>query len=192
MFRHHRRAWTGPKTLLVEDDYQRRLTKRSITLTRKAAENFDWLRRRGGEDFINRNGSALGGHQPLEYARRAFVAHHTDRLNITHCDSLLHALPQATKPQRSAKAAGVSPCRVQPANGMWGSGATPWRSIASSAWWPNMARKKCLFEPQFGWHHSAFDLVTAIRCKSIDEWPARAPITIVAPAEIAIGGLRRS
>ena len=47
-------------TLLVEDDYQRRLTKRSITLTRKVAENFDWLRRRGGEDFISCNGSALG------------------------------------------------------------------------------------------------------------------------------------
>jgi hypothetical protein len=35
--------WADPKTLLVEDDYQRRLTKRSITLIRKVAENFDWL-----------------------------------------------------------------------------------------------------------------------------------------------------
>ena len=35
--------WADPKTLLVEDDYQRRLTKRSITLIRKIAEHFDWL-----------------------------------------------------------------------------------------------------------------------------------------------------
>ena len=33
----------GSEDALVEDDYQRRLTKRSITVIRKIAENFDWL-----------------------------------------------------------------------------------------------------------------------------------------------------
>jgi hypothetical protein len=33
-----------------------------------------------------------------------------------------------------------------------------------------IAAAACHFEPKFGWHHSAFDLVTVIRSKSIDEW----------------------
>ena len=36
-------GWADPKTLLVEDDYKRRLTQRSITLIRKIAVGFDWL-----------------------------------------------------------------------------------------------------------------------------------------------------
>src|SRR5579863_10262422 len=36
-------GWADPKTLLVEDEYQRGLTKRSIQLIRRIAENFDWL-----------------------------------------------------------------------------------------------------------------------------------------------------
>jgi hypothetical protein len=33
-----------------------------------------------------------------------------------------------------------------------------------------LAVAACLFEARFGWHHSAFDPVTVIRSKSIDEW----------------------
>jgi hypothetical protein len=35
--------WADPATLLVEPEYQRDLSKRSITLIRHIAANFDWL-----------------------------------------------------------------------------------------------------------------------------------------------------
>jgi hypothetical protein len=33
-----------------------------------------------------------------------------------------------------------------------------------------LAAAACLFDPRFDWHHSAFDLVTVIRSKSINGW----------------------
>ena len=35
--------WVDPNTLLVEPEYQRDLSKRSITLIGHIADNFDWL-----------------------------------------------------------------------------------------------------------------------------------------------------
>ena len=214
--------WADPQTLLVEDDYQRRLTKRSITLIRKIAENFDWLHikppvcARGTGDklcVVDGQHTAIAAAsrgvakipvmiiEAPEMARRAraFVAHNTDRLNITPLQLFASRIAAGDKgalaAQRVAKAAGVNLCRVQPANGMWSVGDTMavngverlvakfgeekalrvLKTLVAAKRAPVtiheiLAAAVCLFEPKFGWHHSAFDLVTVIRSKSIDEW----------------------
>ena len=202
--------WPDPKTLLVEDDYQRRLTQRSITLIRKIAENFDWLHIRPPVCARGTNNKVCvidGQHTTIAAAgrgvatipvmiveapdiarrARAFVAHHTDRLNIIPLQLFASRLAAGDKgalaAQRAAKTAGVNLCREQPANGMWDVGDTVavngvgrlvakygeekavrvLKTLVGAKRAPVtiheiLAAAVCLFEPKFGWHHSAFFL----------------------------------
>ena len=49
-----------------------------------------------------------------------------------------------------------------------------------------LAVSAVLFDPKFGWHHSAFDLVTVIRSKSIDGWHR----PVVSRMKTATGGTK--
>jgi hypothetical protein len=127
------------------------------------------------------------------------VAHNTDRLNITPLQLFASRLAAGDKgalaAQRAAKVAGMTLCRVQPASGMWEVGDTMavngverlvarhgeekavrvLKTLVAAKRAPVaihelLATAACLFDPKFGWTHSAFDLVTVIRGKSIDEW----------------------
>ena len=127
--------WADPKTLLVEDEYQRRLTKRSITLIRKIAVGFDWLHikppvcaRGAGAKLCVVDGqhtaiaAASRGVAKIpvmiveapEMARRAraFVAHSTDRLNVTPLR--LFASRLAAGDRCFGRSAGRESCRRQP------------------------------------------------------------------------------
>jgi hypothetical protein len=130
---------------------------------------------------------------------KAFVSHNTDRLNITPLQMFASRLaaedPGALTAQRAAKAAGVTILRSQPANGHWNLGetmacgaverlASRWgeeravralKTLVAAKRAPVtvheiLATAAVLFDPKFGWNHSAFDLVTVIRSKSIDGW----------------------
>jgi hypothetical protein len=214
--------WADPKTLLVEDEYQRDLTKRSITLIRKIAEHFDWLhikppvcaRGSGGKlCVIDGQHTAIAAAsrniakipvmivEAPEMKRRAkaFVAHNTDRLQVTPLQLFASRLASgdegAIAAQKAAKAAGVRLCRVQPANGLWEVGDTmavgaverlaarygeeraarALKTLVAAKRSPVvvhevLATAALLFDPKFGWQHSTFDLVTTIRSKSIDAW----------------------
>jgi hypothetical protein len=146
---------------------------------------------------------------------RAFVSHNTDRLNITPLQMFASRLaaedPGALAAQRAAKAAGVTILRVQPGNGHWNLGETmacgaverlvarygeekavrALKTLVSAKRAPVasheiLAVSAVLFDPKFGWHHSAFDLVTVIRSKSIDGWHR----PVVAKMKTAAGGSR--
>jgi hypothetical protein len=143
--------WHDPKTLMVESEYQRDLSQRSITLIRHIAGNFDWLhikppvcaRGAGGKLCV-----VDGQHTAIAAASRgvpkipvmiieapemkrrakAFVAHNTDRLAITPMQ-LFHSRVAAGDPgalavMRVAAASAVTVCRSQPATGYWKVGET--------------------------------------------------------------------
>jgi hypothetical protein len=130
---------------------------------------------------------------------RAFVSHNTDRLNITPLQMFASRLaaedPAALAAQRAATAAGVTIIRTVPANGYWKLGETmacgaierlvtkygeergirALKTLVAAKRAPVAAHEilavsAVLFDPKLGWHHSAFDLVTVIRSKSIDGW----------------------
>ena len=152
-----------------------------------------------------------------EMARRAraFVAHNTDRLNVTPLQLFASRLAAgdrgALAAQRAAKSAGVTLCRVQPANGLWEVGDTVavggverlvtrlGEEKAVRVLKTLMAAKRApvvvheiravaavLFDPSFGWNHSTFDLVTVIRGKSIDAWRRQVLGSINAGNRIAL------
>ena len=146
---------------------------------------------------------------------RAFVSHNTDRLNITPLQMFASRLaahdPGAVAAERASKAAGVTILRAQPATGRWTVGETmaagaverlvarfgeeravrALKTLVAAKRAPVavheiLAVAAVLFNPKFGWHHSAFDLVTVIRSKSIDGW--RRPV--IARSEASAGGNR--
>ena len=144
-------GWAGPKTLLVEPEYQRDLSKRSITLIRHIAANFDWLHIKPPVCAHGAGGKLCvvdGQHTAIAAASRgvpkipvmvieapemkrrakAFVAHNTDRLAITPMQ-LFHSRVAAADPgalavMRVAQGSGVTICRSQPATGYWTVGET--------------------------------------------------------------------
>ena len=230
--------WADPKTLLVEDEYQRRLTKRSITLIRKIAVGFDWLHikppvcaRGAGAKLcvIDGQHTAIAAASrgilkipimiveapEVERRAKAFVAHNTDRLNVTPLQLFASRLAAGDKAARgaekAAKASGVNLCRVQPANGLWEVGDTMavgsverlvgrygeekavrvLKTLVAAKRSPMVVHEilavaALLFDPSFGWQHSTFDLVTTIRSKSIDAWHRQVLATIKAGNRIAL------
>jgi len=215
-------GWANPCHLLVEPEYQRGLTKRSITLIRNIAENFNWLHIKPpvcARGAGNKLCVIDGQHTAIAAASRgvpkipvmiveasdvkqraqAFVAHNTDRLNITPVQLFMSRLAAGDKgavaAQKAATDAGVTIRRVQPGNGLWDMGdsvavsgierlvARYGAERATKVLKTLVAAKRApvaiheilavaavLFDPKFGWHHSAFDLVTIIRSKSISGW----------------------
>jgi hypothetical protein len=119
--------------------------------------------------------------------------------------------PFAMAAARAAKASGVSIIRTVPANGYWKLGESmacgaierlvakygeergirALKTLVAAKRGPVAAHEilavsAVLFDPKFGWHHSAFDLVTVIRSKSIDGWHR----PVVARMKTAAGGNR--
>jgi len=146
---------------------------------------------------------------------RAFVSHNTDRVSITPLQMFASRLaaedPGALAAQRTAKAAGVTILRAQPGNGYWNLGETmacgaierlvarygeeravrAMKTLVAAKRAPVasheiLAVSAVLFDPKFGWHHSAFDLVTVIRSKSIDGWQR----PVLSRMKSAMGGQR--
>jgi hypothetical protein len=143
--------WADPQTLLVEDEYQRQLTKRGVTLIRRIAQNFNWFHIKP-PICARRDDGALcvvdGQHSAIAAASRgiakipvmiidaaevtdragAFVAHNTERLGITPLQLFAARVAAGNKSAKAAhrvsRAAGVEIVRVQPANGMWEVGQT--------------------------------------------------------------------
>jgi hypothetical protein len=119
--------------------------------------------------------------------------------------------PAATAAQRAATAAGVTIIRTVPANGYWKVGESmacgaverlvtkygeergvrALKTLVAAKRAPVAAHEilavsAVLFDPKFGWHHSAFDLVTVIRSKSIDGWHR----PVVSRMKTATGGTK--
>ena len=218
-------GWADPKTLLVEDDYQRRLTKRSITLIRKIAQNFNWLHikppvcARGTDNklcVIDGQHTAIAAASrglrkipvmiveapEIRHRALAFVAHNTDRLNITPIQLFASRVaggdPSAKAVVSVCKAAGVTPVRHMPGNGRWGIGDTiafgtierlikrrgkddasrVLKALVSARRAPAasheiLAVDAVLYDEKLGYDGSVFDLVTVIRSKRPDEWSRR-------------------
>ena len=205
----------------LPDGYQWRCLERAPHI-RKIAENFDWLHIKPPVCARGSTGKLCvvdGQHTAIAAASRgvakipvmiveapelrhraqAFVAHNTDRLNVTPLQLFASRVAagdkQALAAQRVAKAAGVTPCRFQRANRLWQVGDTMavnglerlvsryGEDRAAKVLKTLVAAKRApvavheilavaalLFDPSFGWQHSTFDLVTTIRSKSIDIW----------------------
>jgi hypothetical protein len=146
---------------------------------------------------------------------RAFVSHNTDRLNITPLQMFASRIaaedPGALMAQQVATAAGVTIIRTVPANGYWKVGESmacgaierlvakygeergvrALKTLVAAKRAPVAAHEilavsAVLFDPKFGWHHSAFDLVTVIRSKSIDGWQR----PVLMRMKSAVGGQR--
>lgn len=140
-----------PGDLLIEAEYQRNLTKRSITLIRKIAEGFCWLHikppvcAKGGDGklcVVDGQHTAIAAASrgvdkipvmiveapEIERRARAFVAHNTDRLAVTPLQLFASRLAagdaSAKVADKAARLAGVTICRSQPANGSWEVGHT--------------------------------------------------------------------
>jgi hypothetical protein len=139
-----------------------------------------------------------------EVARRAsaFVAHNTNRLNVT-ATQLWHSRvasgdPVAKEAMSVCNAAGVTPVKTQPGNGRWAVGDTvafktieriikrrgrddavrALKALVSAKRTPVVAHEilatdAVLYDEDFGYDGSVFDLVTIIRSKRVDEWAAR-------------------
>jgi ParB-like nuclease domain len=218
-------GWTDPKTLLVEDEYQRRLTKRSITLIRSIAEDFDWLHIKPPVCARGATGKLCvidGQHTAIAAASRglrkipvmiveapeisrrarAFVAHNTNRLNVTPIQLWHSRVAAGDKAAMEAasvcKAAGVVPIKAQPGNGQWQIGDTiAFKTIerlikrrdrddsirvlktllsakrAPVAAHEILAVEAILYDESFGYDGPVFDLVTVIRSKRADGWTHR-------------------
>ncbi|MFZ0270968.1 MAG: ParB N-terminal domain-containing protein [Acidobacteriaceae bacterium] len=217
--------WVDPLLLRVESDYQRDLTKRSITLIRHIAEHFNWLHIKPPVCAAHKNGNLCvidGQHTAIAAASRgikkipvmiveaeetthraaAFVAHNTNRLNITPIQLFHSRLAAGDEDVRAAvsicRASGVMPARAQPANGCWQVGETiafsaierlakrrskddavrVLKTLVSAKRAPVMAHEilaveAALYDESFGYDESVFDLVTAIRSKSANDWVRR-------------------
>jgi hypothetical protein len=136
-------GWADPKSLLVEPDYQRDLSTRSIKLIRRIAENFDWLhvkppvcaRSNGKLCVIDGQHTAIAAAsrglpripvmiveaRDVERRAKAFVAHNTDLLNVTPIQLWHSRLAAGDVDVRAAasacKAAGVTPAVLNQAMG---------------------------------------------------------------------------
>jgi hypothetical protein len=216
-------GWADPTSLLVEGEYQRGLTRRSMLLIRRIAENFDWLhvkppvcaREPGGKLCI-----VDGQHTAIAAASRgitkipimiidakeiasrakAFVAHNTDRLNVTPTQLWHSRLAAGDAVAKQAHAiclsAGVTPVRAQPA--VWKVGDTvafnaigrlverrgkddairALKALVSAKRAPVMAHEilavdAVLYDDSLGYDGPVFDLVTVIRSKSAADWIVR-------------------
>jgi hypothetical protein len=166
----------GSEDALVEDNYQRWLTQRSITIIRKIARistgctSSRQSARRTNDKLCVIDGQHTGlvaasrglpghDHGGARDRARASVAHRTDRLNVTPLQLFASRLAAGDKgalaARQAAKGGGVALCRVQPANGMWGLGRYHW-----GQWRPLVAAKRapvsiheilaaeCPFEPK--------------------------------------------
>jgi hypothetical protein len=215
-------GWADPKALLVENEYQRELSKASITLIRKIAAEFDWLHikpvvcARGSNDklcVIDGQHTAIAAAsrgvpkvpviivEAKEIKKRAgaFVSHNTNRLNITPMQLFYSRKAsgdaQAIATDRVARSVGVNICHSYPPNGLWRVGDTVaisaierlvvrlreenaarvLKTLVAAKRGPVvcheiLAVEAVLYDSSLGWKHSAFDLVTVIRSKSIDAW----------------------
>lgn len=133
-----------PKTLLVDEAYQRNLSEKSLRLIRKIIAEWDWRKysppvcaeTTAGYELIDGQHTATAaashpslGHIPImvvtadSQAERAqaFVSHNTDRLGMTamqlHFAAVAGGVDKARQVQAVCSAAGVTILRVSPAGG---------------------------------------------------------------------------
>jgi hypothetical protein len=214
-------SWVNPCDLLVEDEYQRKLTRLSITMIRKIANNFDWLHIKPPVCSQAPNGKLFvidGQHTAIaaasrgvkkipimivnavstEIRARAFVAHNTDRLQVTPMQ-LFHSRVAARDKtavlvKRVCSDAGVTMCRVQPATGRWRVGETVavgsvekivvrlgeekavrvFKVLVAAGRAPIMQHELSAVQEilygQSPYEGAVFNLVTVIRSKDTKEW----------------------
>lgn len=140
-----------PKTLLVDETYQRNLSEKSLRLIRKIVAEWSWRKfsppvaaeTPAGLELIDGQHTAIAaashptvGHIPvmvvdavsLEDRARAFVSHNTDRLGMTamqlHYAAVAGGVPANLEIDQVAKVAGVIILRVSPAKGVYKPGET--------------------------------------------------------------------
>ena len=138
--------WVAPTDLVVDDAYQRSLSRRSLNLIRRIAEDWDWRRFKppivartdDGLEVIDGQHTAIaaathGGIetipvmvvQAVSQSDRAssFVGHNRDRLTMTpqavHFAGLVSGDMDALAVQRVADAAGVNLLRHPPSFGVF-------------------------------------------------------------------------
>lgn len=143
--------WVDPTALLVDGDYQRSLSDRSVNLIRKIVANWDWTRFKPpvvakgpeGLEVIDGQHTAIAGAThptltsipvmvvvaPERQARAsAFVGHNRDRLAITstqlHFSSVAAGDEDAMTVQQVCERAKVTILRLPPATGRFKVGET--------------------------------------------------------------------
>jgi hypothetical protein len=126
--------WVDPRTLLVDETYQRGLSRRSLKLIRSIAEDWDWARFKppvvantaGGLEVIDGQHTAIGAATHggireipvmitaapgVQDRARSFIGHNRDRLQMTyaqlHAAAIAAADPDALAVVRVCDAAGV-------------------------------------------------------------------------------------
>ena len=214
-------SYADPTTLLVEGEYQRELSKASITLIRKIAAGFNWLhvkppvcaRSNGKLCVIDGQHTAIAAASrkipkipvmiveavEMETRAGAFVAHNTNRLNITPMQLFHSRAAAGDKSARLAKRvcsnAGINLLKAYRGNNDWEIGdSVAFRAIekmanrrtfdeavralrvlvaakrAPAQQHEIMAVEAILYDKEFGYDGPVFDLVTVIRSKTVDEW----------------------
>lgn len=135
-----------PKTLLVDDSYQRSLSEKSTRLIRKVVEQFDWRRFKppvvaktaDGLEVIDGQHTAIAAASHPEIAEipvmivsmadrqaraQAFIGHNRDRLGITpmqlHHSAVVAGDEQARMIDQVCAEAGVAILKMTPGNGAW-------------------------------------------------------------------------
>lgn len=143
--------WVAPETLLVDETYQRDLSRQSVNLIRKIVEGWDWARFKppvvaqtpDGLEVIDGQHTAIAAAtHPLiptipvmivtaadmEARARAFVGHNKDRLTLgavqIHYADVAAGDDDATTIQQVCERAGVVLLRYPPGNGEWKPGET--------------------------------------------------------------------
>lgn len=142
-------SWVDPKSLLVDEVYQRELSRGSVELIRKIVTRWDWARFKppvvaegpGGLEVIDGQHTAIaaathGGIEkiPVMVVRaaevsdraRAFVGHNRDRLTLSqvqiHYANVAAGDEDALTVQQVCERAGVKLLRYPPGNGEFKAG----------------------------------------------------------------------
>jgi hypothetical protein len=143
--------WMSPADLLVDSDYQRDLSERSLKLIRRIVSNWDWKRFKSpvavwtdvGFEVIDGQCTAIAAathpdivqipvmvvEAPEKQERAAaFIGHNRDRIAVTpaqlHVAAVTAGIEEAQAVDRVAKAAGVTLLRRQAAAGHYKPGET--------------------------------------------------------------------
>lgn len=143
--------WMNPADLLVDDDYQRDLSERSLKLIRRIVSNWDWKRFKApvavwteaGFEAIDGQCTAIAAatHPDIEQIpvmiveasekqdrAAAFIGHNRDRIAVTpaqlHVAAVAAGFDDAQAVDRVAKAASVTLLRQQAAAGHYKPGQT--------------------------------------------------------------------
>jgi hypothetical protein len=143
-------VWVQPTALVVDEGYQRDLSRKSLDLITKIVSRWDWARFKppivaaaedGSFEVIDGQHTAIAAasHPSIELIpvmlvraasqadrARAFVGHNRDRLQLSqvqiHIADVAAGDEDAQTVQQVCDRAGVNLCRYPPGNGEWAAG----------------------------------------------------------------------